>query len=156
MVRTLKNLFVHRSAALLSVDMLLLFVATNVLQHYLIRLNIDVVGHSANQITVPILATIMATLAIATMGFYQWDFCWDRRSWILRIIVACLLIAAISGRFLLYPDGASNWADAQIRGVGVSMTAVVARVGCSHAVGVGRRLVERLMLLILNGNRAAN
>src|SRR6266446_9889420 len=80
MVRALRNLVVHRSAALLSVDMLLLFVATNVLQHYLIRLNIDVVGHSANQITVPILATIMATLAIATMGFYQWDFCWDRLS----------------------------------------------------------------------------
>src|SRR5438105_15921764 len=103
-VRALRNLVVHRSAALLSVDMLLLFVATNVLQYYLIRLDIDLVGHAANQIAVPILATVMATLAIATMGFYQWDFCWDRRSWILRLIVACLLLVVTSARFLLYPD----------------------------------------------------
>jgi len=156
MVRTLKNLFVHRSAALLSIDMLLLFVATNVLQHYLVRLNIDVVGHTANQITVPILATIMATLAIATMGFYQWDFCWDRRSWILRMIVAALLIAVILARSLLYPDGASNWADAQIRSMGFYMAAVAAFVVGFHALRFGPRLLKRRILLIGSGNRAAN
>jgi len=156
MVRILKNFVVHRSVALLSADMLLLFVTISVLQASVIHLNTEAAGHAVTQITIPILVTVMATLAVATMGFYQWDFCWDRRSWILRIIVACLLVAVICARSLLNHDGAASWADGPARSMGLYMTAVAALVVGIHALRSSPRLLKRRILLIGSGARAGN
>jgi sugar transferase (PEP-CTERM system associated) len=158
MVKLLKYLSSRRSVALLSADMLLLFVTTSVLQAYVVHLNAVVGGHTVDRFAAPFVVTIIVTLAVATMSFCQWDFCWDRRSWILRLIVACLLVVVILilARSLLYPDSVPNWADGYVQSMGFYIAAVAAFIFGIHALRFGPRLRTRRILLIGNGERAAN
>lgn len=165
MVKILKYLSSRRSVALLSADMLLLFittsvlllfVTTSVLQDYVIHLNTVVAGHTVSRLAVPFVVTIIATLAVATMGFCQWDFCWDHRSWILRLIVACSLVVVMLAGSLLYPDSVPTWADGYVQSMGFYIAAVAAFIVGIHALRFGPRLRTRRILLIGNGVRAGN
>lgn len=156
MTRVLKHFVVHRSVALLCADLSLLFVTTSLLQNCAIYLHVDAARLTANTITIPIFVTIIATLAIATMGFYRWDFCWDRRSWILRIIMACCLAVVVLARSLLYPEAALGSPEIQVPGVGFYISVIAAFVVGIHALRSGPRLLKRRILLIGSGKRAAN
>lgn len=152
MVKILKYLSSRRSVALLSADMLLLFITTSVLllfittsvlQDYVIHLNTVVAGHTVSRLAVPFVVTIIATLAVATMGFCQWDFCWDHRSWILRLIVACSLVVVMLAGSLLYPDSVPTWADGYVQSMGFYIAAVAAFIVGIHALRFGPRLRTR-------------